>query len=402
MSLDAGADRLGTVIRANVVLTIAAGGFTLATSLTVARLGWLTVAGIAVLATALPQALALQRLRSGQVGDSLLIYSLSSWTIAIVSSGIVTFQWPIQVAVAFMPVVLAATFVPERRIAGYVVASTVVALAVATIGLAQDATGLSDEIPEWLRNTVQAIVFPGFCALVVFAIVQHHRRVREVLAVEKAAQALAEERAADLAASRSRLVRATDRARQKIERDLHDGAQAHLVGIDLQLTRAMTLSDLESTRAALRAAQHELHRAHRELRELAHGLFPPVLSQHGLIAALADAADRFPVRIRLDLARIGRAAPDVEAAVYFCVLEALQNAAKHSRCDAVTITAEAPAESGVLQVSVVDDGCGVPLPLPSGQGLDNMRDRLGAIGGTVDVGRSNEGGTAVVARAPWI
>ncbi len=401
MPPELGPARLGAVIRANVVLTVGAGCFTVAMSLTVARLPWLTVAGLAVLLTALSQWLALSRLRHGEVAQSLLIYSMASWAIALLSSFIVTFQWPIQVVVAFLPTVLAATFVPERPIAGYVAASAGVSIGVAALGLTQDVTGLSEEIPGWLKSSVQASVFPGFFALVVFAVIQHHRRVSDVLAVQQIAQTLAEERATELTTSRRRLVEATDRARQQIERDLHDGAQAHLVGIDLQLTKAMSLPDLEATRQAIRDAQRELHRTHGELRELAHGLFPPVLSQHGLVPAIEDAVDRFPTRVRLDIDRIGRAAPDVEAAAYFCVLEAVQNAIKHSGCDSITITVRRDPNAERLRVLVADDGRGIATPPPAGRGIDNMRDRLGAFGGMVTVEPADGGGTAVDASIPW-
>lgn len=401
MPLELGPARLGSVIRANVALTAAAGGFTVLTSLTVARLQWLTLAGVAVVLTAVPQWLALRRLHRGDTTQALLIYSIASWAIALLSSFIVTFQWPIQVAVAFLPTVLAATFLPERPITGYVAASAGVAFGVALLGVSQDVTGLSDEIPGWLKNAVQALVFPAFFALVVFAVVQHHRRVSDVLAVQRVAQELAEQRATELASSRRRLVDATDRARRQIERDLHDGAQAHLVGIDLQLTKATSLTDLDATRQAIRDAQRELHRAHGELRELAHGLFPPVLTQHGLVPAIEDAVDRIPTRVRLDIARIGRPAPDIEAAAYFCVLEALQNAMKHSGCEAVTITIRRDGDPDRLRLVVADDGRGAPSPLPAGHGIDNMRDRLGAVGGSVTVEPGDQGGTLVDASIPW-
>ncbi len=400
MSQELGPQRLGAVIRANVVLTVAAGAFTILMSLTFAQLGWLFVAGALVLLTAFLQHVALRRLGSGDLSGSLIIYSVSSWAIALISSAIVTFQWPIQVVVAFLPTLLAATFTPEQRIVGYVAASISVALGVAAVGITQDVTGLSDEIPDWLRTLVQILVFPGFSALVILAIIQHHRRVNDLLAVEQSARSLARERATELAASRRRLIQATDRARQAIERDLHDGAQSHLIGIDLQLAQALTLDNLDETKAAIRSAQAELRRAHGELRELAHGLFPPVLVQHGLVSAIGEAVDRFPSQVRLDLAKIGRSNPEVESAVYFCVLEAMQNAVKHAPGSTITVKMQHDADVDELSVVVTDDGPGVKLPMPSGRGLDNMRDRLGAIGGTVSL-ESGDDGTIVMASAPW-
>ncbi len=318
----------------------------------------------------------------------------TTWFIALTASTIVTFQWPIQVVVAFLPTVLAATFMPEQRIVGYVVASTTVALGVAAVGLFQDVNGLSEDIPDWLRTLVQALVFPGFAALVVLAIVQHHRRVNDLLAV-------AQDRADDLTASRQRLIQATDRARQRIERDLHDGAQSHLIGIDLQLVRALTLDDLDETRTAIRSIQSELQRAHGELRELAHGLFPPVLAQHGLVSAIQEAIDRFPAHIRLDVKSIGRTTPDVEAACYFCILEALQNAVKHAPDATITVTLRRDGSDGTLRAVVADDGPGLPETPSNGQGLDNMRDRIGAIGGEVSLRSTSPRGTEVVAVVPW-
>ncbi len=394
MALELGPQRLASVIRANIALTIAAGTFTVTMSLVVGQLTWLTLTGVLVLLTAVAQYAALRTLRAGDMQRALLIYSLATWFIALTASTIVTFQWPIQVVVAFLPTVLAATFMPEQRIVGYVVASTTVALGVAAVGLFQDVTGLSEDIPDWLRTLVQALVFPGFAALVVLAIVQHHRRVNDLLAV-------AQDRADDLTASRQRLIQATDRARQRIERDLHDGAQSHLIGIDLQLVRALTLDDLDETRTAIRSIQSELQRAHGELRELAHGLFPPVLAQHGLVSAIQEAIDRFPAHIRLDVKATGRTTPDVEAACYFCILEALQNAVKHAPDATITVTLRRDGGDGTLRAVVADDGPGLPETPSNGQGLDNMRDRIGAIGGEVSLRSTRPRGTEVVAVVPW-
>ena len=194
---------------------------------------------------------------------------------------------------------------------------------------------------------------------------------------------------AELRASRARLVAAADAERRRLERDLHDGAQQHLVAVAVTLSLAgQILADDPAGAAELvEAAREQAQQAVAELRDLAHGLYPPVLAESGLEQALRAAAVRMRGDVRVELDGIGRAAAEVEAAVYFCCLEALANAAKHAAGAPVRVVGQ--VVDGRLRVEVHDGGPGIvprqraegPAQLP-GQGLANVRDRMGAVGGT--------------------
>ena len=377
--------RLRTIVIADVILAGGAGLFTMAMYFAVARITALFWVGLFVVSTAGLIATSLRPLARGDTYRALLQLSAANWLVAIGSTFVATFQWPIQVQVALLPIVLAATFVERQQLRLFVVASLLSASAVAALGLLQDTTGLSQNVPAWLKTAVLLVTAPPFAALVVLVTVQHNRRLSSVLDDERLVRAQVDDQAAELRKSRARVVAATDRERRRIERDLHDGAQSRLVAINLKLAaaRALLRTDALGADSALDEVRHEVHLAHTELRDLAHGLYPTVLTQHGLAAAIAAVADRSPAPIRLDLQRVGRVPVDVEAAIYFCVLEAVQNAAKHASASRVDIRLR--RADGVLQFEVGDDGVGFCVADADGHGLTNMRDRIGAIGGHINI-----------------
>lgn len=204
----------------------------------------------------------------------------------------------------------------------------------------------------------------------------------------------------ELRASRVRLVATADAERRRIERDLHDGAQQHLVAlaVHLRLAEGAIADDPSAAPEVLGALHDELRLAIAELRTLAHGIYPPLLMDSGLVEALRVAADRSPSPVTLTAGSAGRYAPEVEAAAYFCCLEALQNAAKHAPGAAVRVHVE--EVGGQLSVAVEDDGPGFDADLVRpGHGLANMADRLGAVGGDLTVS-SDAGGTQILGRIP--
>jgi signal transduction histidine kinase len=197
--------------------------------------------------------------------------------------------------------------------------------------------------------------------------------------------------------SRTRLVAAADEERGRIERDLHDGAQQRLVALALDLRlaeRELDGSDAE-TRALLAAAVESLQTAVGELRELAHGVYPAILTQGGLAAALDDLAARtaIPVTVHAPAERLPE---DVEATAYFVACEALANAVKHAGARAVTI--DAVLEDEMLFVTVADDGAGGADP--EGSGLRGLADRLEARGGRIWVESPAGGGTRITGEVP--
>jgi signal transduction histidine kinase len=194
--------------------------------------------------------------------------------------------------------------------------------------------------------------------------------------------------------SSARLAAGADRERRRIERDLHDGAQQRLValGIELELAEGIVRKDPETAIKRLRELKGDVDDALEELRSLAHGVYPPLLADRGLVEALRAIAARSPIAVGVEAHDVGRHPAEVEGAVYFCVLEALQNALKHAQgAHRVSIRLEHQAD--LLRFSVRDDGPGGAIA--PGSGITNMQDRVAAVGGMVGVSSAPAVGTTV-------
>jgi signal transduction histidine kinase len=204
----------------------------------------------------------------------------------------------------------------------------------------------------------------------------------------------------DLRSSRQRLVAAQDEERRRLERDLHDGAQQQLVALAVKVRLAETLVGRdEEQREALQGIQRDAQEALDNLRDLARGIYPPLLADQGLAAALQSHARKTPLPIAFEIENVDRYPPEVEAAVYFFVLEALQNIAKYA--DALTVTVRLREWEGELDFSVMDDGRGFDAEAtPLGMGLQNMADRLAALGGRLEIKTVPGRGTNVLGRIP--
>jgi signal transduction histidine kinase len=211
-----------------------------------------------------------------------------------------------------------------------------------------------------------------------------------------AGQSVATRVNAEVEASRARIVEAADEARRQLERDLHDGAQQRLVLASLTLKRAQAQARGTRAESLVTEAFAQLQLALDELRDLARGIRPAVLSDRGLVAALEDLVIRTPLVVELR-ATGERAAAPVEAALYFTVAEALTNIVKHS--DATLATVDIGVYNGTLVASVADDGVGGANPA-AGSGLRGLGDRLDALGGTLSVHSPRGGGTIVRACVP--
>jgi signal transduction histidine kinase len=209
--------------------------------------------------------------------------------------------------------------------------------------------------------------------------------------------------ASELQASRARIVAAADAARRKIERDLHDGAQQHLVAlaVNLRLARQLAESDPDGSRELLDQLALDMGEAVQQLRALAHGIYPPLLVDRGIGEALQSAAGRAALPTSVEAEDLSRHSPDVEAAVYFCCMEAMQNAGKHAGADA-TITVRVWEEPGWLNFEVADTGAGFNADGVAGKGAGfvNMADRVGAIDGTIQVTSAVGSGTKISGRIP--
>ncbi|HYM97724.1 MAG TPA: histidine kinase, partial [Candidatus Sulfotelmatobacter sp.] len=205
----------------------------------------------------------------------------------------------------------------------------------------------------------------------------------------------------ELRASRQRLVAAQDEERRRLERNLHDGAQQHLVAlrVNLGLAKRFARTDPEKATVLLTQLEVAADETLETMRDLARGIYPPLLADQGLAAALAAQARKATISVQVDADGVGRFPQEVEAAVYFCCLEALQNVQKHALATEVAV--RLGVQDGALRFSVQDDGAGFdPQTHRRGAGLQNMADRLDALGGSLTITADPGRGTIVSGSLP--
>jgi len=205
----------------------------------------------------------------------------------------------------------------------------------------------------------------------------------------------------ELRASRQRLVAAQNEERRRIERNIHDGAQQQLVALSVQLRLAESMvgKEPEKERQLLHRLQAATAEALEDLRDLARGIYPPLLAEEGLVAAIESQARKSATPVEVESKNLGRYSQHVEAAVYFCALEALNNVAKYA--DASRAHVRLTARDGTLTFEVTDDGVGFdPAETGYGTGLQGMADRLAAIGGDFEVRTRAGSGTTVTGTVP--
>jgi signal transduction histidine kinase len=205
----------------------------------------------------------------------------------------------------------------------------------------------------------------------------------------------------ELRLSRQRLVQAQDEERRRLERNLHDGAQQHLVAlkVKLGLVEALTEKNPAQATAMLEQLQGDADEALETLRDLARGIYPPLLADKGLGVALESQARKATLPVAVDANGVSRYSPDLEATVYFCVLEALQNVQKYAGASQAAV--RLGQATGELRFEVEDDGGGFDVSaLKNGSGLTNMADRLDAVGGRLDIDSEPGRGTRLCGTVP--
>jgi signal transduction histidine kinase len=210
-----------------------------------------------------------------------------------------------------------------------------------------------------------------------------------------------EARLEDLQESRQRLVTAQDEERRRLERNIHDGAQQQLVALSVKMRLLKTLARKDPAKAQelLDQLQADTQDALQDLRDLARGIYPPLLADQGLAAALEAQARKAAIHVEVHPDGIGRYPQEAEATAYFCVLEALQNAAKYA--DPASVQVRLSEDDGALRFSVSDDGAGFDVATtPRGAGLQNMADRVEALGGELSIVSAPGSGTTVTGRIP--
>ncbi|MDP9257539.1 MAG: sensor histidine kinase, partial [Actinomycetota bacterium] len=205
-------------------------------------------------------------------------------------------------------------------------------------------------------------------------------------------------RVEELRVSRVRIVEAQDHARRRIERDLHDGAQQQLVSLSLDLRLLKSkLNGNEAAAASVDALSEKLATALAELRELARGIHPVILTERGLVPAVAALAQRAPLPVEANISIHDRLTPAIESAAYFVVAEALTNVAKYAQAENVIVDLRRQGDE--VTVLVEDDGVG-GADIETGTGLRGLVDRLSALDGTLELRTPAGGGTRLIARIP--
>ena len=294
---------------------------------------------------------------------------------------------PVWVLGALVPVAYAVTYSGWKRGLAFTVINAGCVLALGALARFQNVSHLGAHMPRAIQN---AIFIPALVVLALHLLVI----VWDNAAALRTSEQLLAERAAQLAASTKRLITAADEERRRLERDLHDGAQQHLVALAVLLQLARS-AEGDRHQPLLIEASGLLETAIAEIRRLAQGICPPLLVSGGLAEALPAVAARAPVPVKINLQGLRRYPASIEAALYFCCSEALQNAAKHGG-PGTTVTITAHADDRMLTLTISDTGRGFD-PATVGTGLTNMTDRLSAIGGNHVIDTAPGRGTRITA-----
>ena len=304
---------------------------------------------------------------------------IANWCTAVVLTLAAPFTYPLAILQVNAPVIAAGPVLARKGLVRTIAGAMVLTGVVTAIGLGLSDTEINDSIPE---DVADGIVIAGVAFLTMtvgIGAFDAHERQTQALTRALRSNALIRD-------SRARLVRAGDDERRRLERNLHDGAQQQLVAVamELRLLKSARPTDEADLAERIEPLVAGLEDALENLRETAHGIYPPLLRSRGLGEALGAAGRRasLPVTVSVDVARQSE---EIEAAVYFCCLEAIQNATKHAGPDA-TVTIEIAVADGRLQGSVADDGPGFDtVENDGGEGLRNMEDRIGAVGGDLRI-----------------
>ena len=318
------------------------------------------------------------------------IVVVATWVVAVSITWFTPFIAPVGLLALLLPLVIVADHLPRRSRSIIIVATTVLSGTIVAVGSVRG----HEYNQEYEYTELQAVILAMFVPLLVGVLVLGLRDYVSRL----------QDRTRALEESRARLAQAGIEARRAIERDLHDGAQQRLATLAVDLGRLVRLSEKDpaAARQVVTGLQGQLEAAIRELRDLAHGIYPTALGEKGLPGALPAAARRTVLPCTVDARDVGRHRPDVEAAVYFCCLEAIQNADRHSGGSLISVVVtDGSATGGVLGFRVQDDGTGFDVAGHEGaHGLTGMRDRIRAAGGDLRIDSAPGRGTTIEGSFP--
>jgi signal transduction histidine kinase len=319
--------------------------------------------------------------------NSITLMCIATW----ITTSLVTFVspplLPAMALIALVPVVFAEPYVRWQRGLAFTVLTAGCLLAMTAMARFTQISDAVEQTPRWVETTflVVAVPFNAFHLLVI---------VWNNAAALRTSETRLAERAAELAASRTRLIAAADEERRRLERDLHDGAQQHLVALSVLIGLARS-AEHDKYQSLLAEASELLNVSIAEIRRLAHGIYPPLLVSGGLTEALPTLGVHAVVPVRFDIHALGRYPTSTEAALYYCCSEALQNAAKHGG-PGTTVVVTARTDVRTITLVISDTGRGFES-VAIGIGLTNMRDRLSAIGGTLSIDTAPGRGTRITA-----
>jgi signal transduction histidine kinase len=341
---------------------------------------WLLGLALICLTQTAVQGVALRLALKHRNQQSVTLMCIGNWAGALMVTFVAPMLLPVVALAALLPVIFAERYVRGKQLLTFTATTACCLLALGALAGLQDISGLSDKLPKSVGNTFVIAGLPAMAILILLVAWNNAAALRNT--------------AKELGASRARLLAATDNERRRLERDLHDGAQQHLVALAVLLQLARTAEQDRSESLLLEASQ-VLETAIAEIRRLAHGIYPPLLVSGGLAQALPAAAGHAAIPVNLDLDGLGRYPTEIEAALYYCTTEALQNAAKHGGAD-TKATISVHADDSGLNLTISDTGRGFNQEI-TGTGLTNMKDRLAAIGGRLEVDTAPGRGTRIIA-----
>jgi signal transduction histidine kinase len=319
-----------------------------------------------------------------------------TWGVALVVAGVIPDALPIMVLNLIGPLITGAMYLAVAQMRRLIFVGVAVAVALGALGFRSEGTGIEDAVPEWTFQVIMIVYLAAHVILMSTSVSGANRvRLATLTEIAEANRALVRTDA-ELRTSRRRVIAAGDEERIRVERNIHDGAQQRLVALAVQLQLASQLArqGTPPTAEQLEQLQQESRDAIDELRVLARGIYPSILTERGLPDALRSVAERSPNPVTVEFDPAVELSHGDSAAVYFICLEALQNVAKHAAGAATRVTVR--AEYGRVIVEVSDDGPGFDVSSDgSSRGLLNMADRAGALGGDLVIDSTLGAGTQV-------
>lgn len=304
---------------------------------------------------------------------------LGNWITAAVITAVAPFTYAAGLYQVIIPVIAGGPVLEQRAVIKTIAGATVMTVVICLLGFGLDDGGINPEVSEQVQDLTMIFGMPIMTIAIGIGVWDAYQRREFALRQERISNEQIRE-------SRQRLVAAADDERSRIERDLHDGAQQHLVAVAMRLRLLRSTHNLVDEIDPL---VNDLEEALVGLRDLAHGIYPPLLRSRGLDEAIQTVSRRSAIDVQVDVAD-QRYEPEVEACLYFCCLEAIQNAAKHGGSKP-TVRVHIGPGSGTVAATVSDDGPGFEAEAATwGAGLRNMQDRVGALGGQLTIGHAND------------